>query len=190
MKIKLLIMLMSVLLLNTAANAAIISFTNGGVSVVNYAITGGSGDTWSGAFDAVALTTAANDAGNIVSISGNASSFNPDASGSSGTSIIEWSGLGNYFSIDASTLLYDTIWTNDVVWSDAINSVGVLFSHDAGLAAGQYYISGATYSHVADGLTLTNYTATPEPGTIMLLGSGVLAFGLKRFRRRKQEVCA
>jgi len=29
-------------------------------------------------------------------------------------------------------------------------------------------------------------TATPEPGTMILLGSGVLAFGLSRFRRRKE----
>jgi len=32
--------------------------------------------------------------------------------------------------------------------------------------------------------------ATPEPGTMMLLGSGVLTFGLSRFRRRKREVIA
>ena len=32
--------------------------------------------------------------------------------------------------------------------------------------------------------------ATPEPGTMMLLGSGVLTFGLSRFRRRKREVSA
>jgi len=32
--------------------------------------------------------------------------------------------------------------------------------------------------------------ATPEPGTMMLLGSGVLTFGLSRFRRRKPEVIA
>jgi len=42
-------------------------------------------------------------------------------------------------------------------------------------------------------LFLSNYqgqitfTTTPEPGTMMLLGSGVLTFGLSRFRRRKQE---
>ena len=34
----------------------------------------------------------------------------------------------------------------------------------------------------------TSAVATPEPGTMMLLGSGVVSFAVSRFRRRKQEV--
>ena len=37
-------------------------------------------------------------------------------------------------------------------------------------------------------VTVSDPTATPEPGTMMLLGSGLLAFGLSRFRRRRESI--
>lgn len=50
---------------------------------------------------------------------------------------------------------------------------------------GNWQTSGST--QVAAQVTAdSGATATPEPGTMMLLGSGVLAFGLSRFRRRKE----
>jgi len=177
MKIKLLIMVMSVFLLNTAANAAMITFTNSG-GLVHYSISGGSGNIWSGDFTVSSWAVAANDAsGNTTRISatafsdiGSISNFiNPSPT------TLRWGDVaGNYFTIDSS-FLYTAIVTGSETWNSLLSG--------GNLGGGSYTISGAIYH--SGGSELTTY-ATPEPGTMLLLGSGILTFGLSRFRRRKQ----
>ena len=173
MKIKLLIMVMSVLLLNTAANAA----------MINYSITLGTGQNWSGAFDVSLLTVAASNTANINGISANTHpSLTLPSTFAQLSPNVTWNATGgDYFSID-SLSLYNAIMTGGGKWNDVLNGgTGGTYS----ITSARYFIGGGGTDLNNSGGQITFYT-TPEPGTMLLLGSGILTFGLSRFRRRKE----
>ena len=92
---------------------------------------------------------------------------------------VQWGLTSNgLFGVDSTTLNTDKFnpWSQIVGHSYAITSA----VYDTRNLIGGGYLSGTGAGQISFSV------ATPEPGTMMLLGSGVLAFGLSRFRRRKE----
>jgi len=109
---------------------------------------------------------------------------------------------GNFFGVDGSSnsLFLPFGYTSGTQLSGTSTWQNTSLLNDLGINTGP-----STYSwQWGSGANLDSFTvnfnsgggggggavATPEPGTMMLLGSGVLTFGLSRFRRRKPEVVA
>jgi len=70
--------------------------------------------------------------------------------------------------------------TTNSYWVDTWSNQLIHYSAD--------FSSSTTYSYSApmDGIAYVGATAAPEPGTTMLLGGGLLAAGLLRFRKRSR----
>jgi hypothetical protein len=83
--------------------------------------------------------------------------------------VFDWDPLNHHF-LDNSTY-----WLSDVdvpgFWNDG--------DIDVCVAAGEWQI------RLDESILMMDYTPIPEPGTLVLLGSGLLGLGAFRFRRKK-----
>jgi hypothetical protein len=84
-------------------------------------------------------------------------------------------GLGDSLRIDANVTIFDLALTDDSLWDEG----GVWQQKFSGLAATEGGLPGLPSID-----TFGGSTAVPEPGTLLLLGSGLLGLGLWGIRRR------
>ncbi|MCG5502073.1 EDSAP-1 family PEP-CTERM protein [Ectothiorhodospira lacustris] len=113
---------------------------------------------------------------------------------SGGSGFATWSPNG---SATGNAICANGLTCSDEVNPESLNlTLGVgpqdgNLSHSLGVPASsfQLYVSGLTagnYTLTLAALTSVNVTEVPAPGTLLLLGSGVLGLGLAGIRRRRQ----
>jgi len=183
--------------------------------VIHYSVTGGTGDRWSGVFDVKDMTVAGNDFTNINSITAYKTDVNGvitvtfptmstiTSSYTNGTDAVWNEIIGGSFnrSFDIGSSSLAALLGSGATWYQITGSAaqsktyivdeiygGVLYENNFGDPADTYRLNNLGIEGPPVGYGQVTFYVTPEPGTMMLLGSGVLTFGLSRFRRRKQEV--
>jgi len=170
--------------------------------IYDYSYTFTDGKVLSGSFTGVASGNLITNLTNI-SVTYNNVAFNGNGSLSNfginnyawnlGQGVVSFNGLANNFAFLDSTLFNGT-HTNFTyfITNSGPSNYDVRAENTNGTYSYSYDDTGynAANWHVTPAGGSASAVATPEPGTMMLLGSGVLTFGLSRFRRRKQEVVA
>ena len=168
--------------------------------VIHYAVTGGTGDSWSGTFVVNSEMAEIRNTANISTITAYTTDINgvitntyPTISPITnsyrmlnfGSWLAVWEGPGKQFIIGSDSLV--AAINTGVRWYDIANETkSSTYTLNPSNSA-TYWTQGLADTLASLGGGQITFYVTPEPGTMMLLGSGVLTFGLSRFRRRKQE---
>jgi hypothetical protein len=159
-------------LIPVGEQAAITAYLAGGGTIMIENYIGGA--AWSFAVDPLAPTT-------------NLNPFVAGVGGGQGSSLscddgetVTATGIANGFT--QPTVM--GCWTHQAYDQSVFTPLGFTLSFFNSPADGGYTGTGPYSSLLSEGTTITGKSPTPEPGTIALVGAGMLALGLLRRRRR------